>query len=249
MWGITNTPSLQSDYEPATKHFLLIGFLAMFCSSIVFAVYCFKKMDKRQQENMVFLATAASTLFYYLMWSGFGVMHKLDSEGGTREVFWARYLDRFVTGPLLLYSLADLCQAELPEVLMLVSVDFFMTAAAGIGSTELHPWKWIWWTIGMAFFVVLAIQVFGIVNQAKQAGNPLSYNINILALLLLLSWLVYDTVWVLGEEGLGAISISLEVGFVVLADLVSKIAYGLFLIFVVLPQKEEGSSEEETSLV
>mmetsp|Transcript_18448 Transcript_18448/g.37458 ORF Transcript_18448/g.37458 Transcript_18448/m.37458 type:complete len:102 (+) Transcript_18448:70-375(+) len=101
----------------------------------------------------------------------------------------------------------------------------------------------------MAFFVILAIQVFGIVNTAKSAGNPLAPSLNILALLLLLSWAVYDTVWVLGEEGLGAMSVSLEVGFIVLADIVSKIAYGLYLIFVVLPQKEEGSAEEETSLV
>jgi len=73
----------------------------------------------------------------------------------------------------------------------------------------------------------------------------------ILVLMVLISWCVYPIVWVLGEEGLEAINVNAEVAFVVLADLVSKIGYGLYLIFAVLPSSEEEGEggQEKTSLV
>ena len=47
--GLTNAQSLQAEYPPATKHFLLIGFLGMFIGSVVFCFLSFKKKENKMQ--------------------------------------------------------------------------------------------------------------------------------------------------------------------------------------------------------
>merc|ERR1712216_679997 len=104
--GLTNAQSLQAEYPPATKHFLLIGFLGMFIGSVVFCFLSFKKQQNKMQETIMFLATAISAGCYYCMWSGFGVSKKLDSAGNTRMVFFAHFMDRFFSMPLVIYRSA-----------------------------------------------------------------------------------------------------------------------------------------------
>lgn len=84
----------------------------------------------------------------------------------------------------------------------------------------------------------------------------LAHPLQVLVMILLVSFIVYPTVWVLGEEGLEAISINMEVtqlrhslrlftclqsGLYVLVDLVSKIVFGLYLLFAVLGSEEQDS--------
>merc|ERR1711966_390698 len=124
--GLTNAQSLQAEYPPATKHFLLIGFLGMFIGSVVFCFLSFKKQQNKMQETIMFLATAISAGCYYCMWSGFGVSKKLDSAGNTRMVFFAHFVDRFFSMPLVIYSLCQVANAEFGEIVFLLAVQLWM---------------------------------------------------------------------------------------------------------------------------
>ena len=92
----------------------------------------------------------------------------------------------------------------------------------------------------------------------------LAHPLQVLVMILLVSFIVYPTVWVLGEEGLEAISINMEVtqlrhflglftclqsGLYVLVDLVSKIVFGLYLLFAVLGSEEQDSEGTPSSLL
>ena len=92
----------------------------------------------------MFLATIISAGCYYCMWSGFGVNKKLDSEGNSRLVFFAHFVDRFFSMPLVLYSLCTVANAEMGELVLILGLDMLMVFSAFIGATQLHPWKWIW---------------------------------------------------------------------------------------------------------
>ncbi|EKX47260.1 hypothetical protein GUITHDRAFT_106708 [Guillardia theta CCMP2712] len=275
MSSLTNAGSMQGDYEPAeieiamsmatmmfmvaddddvdwenTKHFLLIGFLGMFVGAIVFYYLSMNKKEKKLHETLMFLVAVTSAAAYYLMWSGFGVVKKTDSAGKERLVFFAHFIERLLTTPLLLYSICDLTNAAKGETVMILGLDMLMVASSTIGATQLRPWKWFWWTVGIAFFVLLALQVWSLYSKAKESGNSYAAGLQVLVMILLVSFIVYPTVWVLGEEGLQAISINMESGLYVLVDLVSKIVFGLYLLFAVLGSEEQDSEgAEKTSLV
>merc|ERR1711939_236606 len=248
--GLTNAQSLQAEYPPATKHFLLIGFLGMFIGSVVFCFLSFKKQQNKMQETIMFLATAISAGCYYCMWSGFGVSKKLDSAGNTRMVFFAHFVDRFFSMPLVIYSLCQVANAEFGEIVFLLGLDMLMVACAAIGATQLHPWKWIWWTFGVIILIVLGVQLWMVYVKAKEANSPSSTGPLVLTLITIVTAFVYPTVWVLGEEGLEAFDINVETGFTVMADLVGKIVFGLYLLFAVLgAEEEDAEGAEKTSLV
>ena len=72
----------------------------------------------------------------------------------------------------------------------------------------------------------------------------------ILTLITVVTAFVYPTVWVLGEEGLQAFDINVETGLTVVADLIGKVVFGLYLHFAVLgAEEEDAEGAEKTSLV
>lgn len=250
MSGYTNTASMQGEYEAATKHFLLIGFLAMLIGSIVFGSFVIKKTDNKMQEVLMFLVATISAASYYLMWSGYGVYKKTGSDGEERVVFVAELAQRMITEPLLIYSFALVTNAESGDVVLAMGTAALMSFASEIGSAQLHPYKWAWWTLGVVLWIVLALQMYGLFVRAKEAGASLVAEIRILLLLLLLPFCAFPVLWVLGEEGLEVFPISYEVGFGCIADIVCKIVYGLYLLLSVLPREEqELEGAEKTSLV
>ncbi|KAJ1480399.1 hypothetical protein T484DRAFT_1956671, partial [Baffinella frigidus] len=133
MSGYTNTASMQGEYEAATKHFLLIGFLAMLIGSIVFGSFVIKKTDNKMQEVLMFLVATISAASYYLMWSGYGVYKKTGSDGEERVVFVAELAQRMITEPLLIYSFALVTNAESGDVVLAMGTAALMSFASEIG--------------------------------------------------------------------------------------------------------------------
>ena len=101
MSGYTNQPSLQGEYEAATKHFLLIGFLAMLVGSVVFGYFAMKKKEGKMQviscpAQALSVASHDTAAYVYVWWgvllcnsrgSGcFMVYSKLGWEPGSLSV-------------------------------------------------------------------------------------------------------------------------------------------------------------------
>jgi bacteriorhodopsin len=160
-----------------------------------------------------------------------------------------------LTGPccaaqLLLYSFALVTGAESGDILLACGTAVLSAFASEIGSAQLHPWKWYWWTLSVALWLVLALQMYGLFVRAKEAGSAIVQESRTLLLLLLIPFCAFPVLWVLGEEGLEVFPISYEVGFSCIADMVCKVVYGLYLLLSVLPQEEDAlEGAEKTSLV
>jgi len=245
-----NALSFQSGYTEAIKHFLLIGFLGMFVGAFVFVLMSFQR-NQKMLDTITFLIAIISTGAYYCMMNGYGVIHK-DEADGQVTIFWARYVDRLFTTPLILLDIALLVRAEAGETVMLVGNDILMVIAASIGATQLSPIKWIWWVISIIFFVLIFLQLFGFLAKVRDdEDSSITQGVKVLIAITFISWCIYPIMWVLGAEGLNVISIDFEVGLICLADIVSKLGFGFYLMFAVLdPAKsEDAESAERTSLV
>uniref|UniRef100_A0A6T8IZ18 Rhodopsin n=1 Tax=Hemiselmis andersenii TaxID=464988 RepID=A0A6T8IZ18_HEMAN len=247
--GLTDVPSIQAEYPTSTRHFLLIGFLGMFVGSIVFCYLAMKKKGNNITQTVTFIIASVAAGAYYSMWSGYGVTKKVEAEGPQRFIFWGRYVDWLITTPLLLYDIAVVVDAELGEIVMLLGVDVLMIVSGYIGASVLHPYKWAWWTLGMFFFGIVMYMFVGFYSKCRETKPDVADKYKILLALTIVSWCVYPIMWVIGSEGLAAVSLDIEVGFICLADLVAKVGFGLYLLFAVLPTEEEGEAAEKTSLV
>jgi bacteriorhodopsin len=80
-----------------------------------------------------------------------------------------------------------------------------------IGASVVHPWKWAWWTVGMFFFGIIIYKFVCFYSKVKEANADLADNFRTLLAITVISWCVYPIVWVLGSEGLAAITIDMEV--------------------------------------
>ena len=98
----------------------------------------------------------------------------------------------------------------------------------------------------------------------------MTQGLKILIAITFISWCIYPIMWVLGSEGLSAVSLDFEVkppprihqsrplprcslirlgaqqvGLITLADLVSKLAFGFYLMFAVLDTANDDLAESE----
>mmetsp|Transcript_34505 Transcript_34505/g.91077 ORF Transcript_34505/g.91077 Transcript_34505/m.91077 type:complete len:104 (+) Transcript_34505:658-969(+) len=103
----------------------------------------------------------------------------------------------------------------------------------------------------MVFFVLIFLQLFGFLAKVRDDEDvSTTQGIKILVAITFISFCVYPIMWVLGSEGLSAVSLNFEVGLICLADLVSKIAFGFYLMFGIDSKAEETvDTAERTSLV
>jgi len=243
--------SFQSAYTESIKHFLLIGFLALFVGALVFVYMSFQRSQKLS-DNILFLVAIISAGTYYSMMNGYGVIHKNETSGEVVTIFWARYVDRLFTTPLILLDIALLVRAEAGETVMLIGNDILMVVAAGIGATQLSPSKWIWWVVSIVFFVLIFLQLFGFLAKVRDDENSgVTQGLKILIAITFISWCIYPVMWVLGSEGLSAVTLDFEVALITLADLISKLAFGFYLMFAVQDNSNDelAESAERTSLV
>nr|AHH02131.1 protein 104 [synthetic construct] len=247
--GLTDVASTQAEYTTSTRHFLLIGFLAMFVASVVFCYLGMKKKKDNIPETLVFIITSVAAGSYYIMWSGYAVAHKTDANDQHRMIFWGRYVDWFITTPLLLLTLSMVAEAEAGMTILLIGIDMLMITSGAIGASVVHPYKWFWWTLGVIFFIVVMFMLVGLNSTVKENKPDIAIGFRTLIVLTAISWCVYPIVWVLGSEGLAAVHIDVEVGLICLADLVSKVVFGLYLVFSVNVGDNGGDSAEKTSLV
>ena len=95
----TPTVTFPDDYPNSVRHFLLIGFLGMFIGAIVFFYMGISRKVNTVMHVLTFFIAAVSACSYYAEWAGLGVEYK-TTDTTPRVIFWARYLDWVVTGPV-----------------------------------------------------------------------------------------------------------------------------------------------------
>jgi hypothetical protein len=104
----TPTVTFPDDYPNSVRHFLLIGFLGMFIGAIVFFYMGISRKVNTVMHVLTFFIAAVSACSYYAEWAGLGVEYK-TTDTTPRVIFWARYLDWVVTGPVRPRRAAPAC--------------------------------------------------------------------------------------------------------------------------------------------
>ena len=178
-----------------------------------------------------------AALWYIVMASGSGISLVTGTGGETRLFYYARYIDWTLTTPLLLLGLVWIAVGgrlsrapALAAGIVVADVAMILTGVAG-GATGSN-FKWFWFVISTIFFLIVLALLWGPVraqmNRYEPEGGPrLFYT---LAGVLTVLWILYPIVWIIGTEGVSAVSASVEIFLYAVLDILAKIAFGAILL-------------------
>lgn len=235
-----------------------ITFGIMAFSAIAFALLTFRRpMYDRKHGYLTILIVLVAMTAYYTMASRGG-----DAEirlywrlSYARDVWYARYIDWFVTTPLLLLDLLMIAAVPVGTALWILTADVFMILLGLFGAISTHKYRWGWYAIGCFFEFVLT---WGMLVTAPRYAFKRSRQIGWLylglAIYLNLLWFGYPVVWGLAE-GSNTISEDAEIASYAGLDIAAKAVFGFLLMLIGQPiiskqlEKERAESKSSPSML
>ena len=184
--------------------------------------------------------TMTAAIAYFSMGAGLGqvpIQVEFPRPGsaqvgaaGTREIFYVRYIDWFVTTPLLLLDLLLTAGVPTPTILITIFADEIMVVTGLVGALTSSTYKWGYWTFGMAAFgYVFYSLVFIGRSHARALGPDPSRTFNMCGVLTIFVWFLYPIAWGLSEGG-NVIHPDSEAIFYGVLDVIAKPVFGTLLI-------------------
>ncbi|KAG9915132.1 family A G protein-coupled receptor-like protein, partial [Aureobasidium melanogenum] len=200
-------------------------------------------ITKPRQHRVFHYITAAITMVaaiaYFSMASNLGwtpiYVEFLRSDpvvrGINREIFYVRYIDWFITTPLLLMDLLLTAAMPWPTLLFVLLVDEVMIVTGLVGALVKSSYKWGYFAFGCAaLFYVVWVLVWEARRHANALGSDVGKAFTICGSLTTFLWILYPIAWGLCEGG-NVISPDSEAIFYGILDLFAKPVFGALLIW------------------
>lgn len=224
-----------------TQLWLWIAFIGMCIGSVVFGL---KAAAMRRKEGMEFPLES----FFICLWAATMYLTMILGETVTQvfdqTVFWGRYLDWAVTTPLLLLELGVIAGLRPKLIAGVMGADFFMILTGLIATLEDTPENYLWWTISTgAFLAILASLLTEYSASARRREGKVNSLFQTLRNVLIVLWICYPIVWLLGVEGFRVLSTGIETALYAILDLCAKVGFG----FIVISANEETLSHASNS--
>lgn len=223
-------------YTPGSEGlFLWIGTAGMALGLLYFLGRGWGVKDTKLKQFYainIFVTTIAFSM-YFAMASGFGVSNVELAGGEELPIYWARYADWLFTTPLLLLDIALLASADRETIYTLIGLDVFMIATGLVGALAANPtYRIAWWGISTAALLVLLYVLAGTLKAAAANQSDAARSLtSTLKNALIVLWLAYPVVWILGTEGtLELIPLYTETAAFMALDLTAKVGYGAYLL-------------------
>ena len=217
------------------------------CSVMGFSTLVFMglAMTKPQTHRVFHYITAAitatATIAYFAMGSNLGQVpiqaefvrpysHEV-AAAGTREIFWVRYVDWFITTPLLLVDLLLTAGMPWPTILAVVFADWVMIITGLVGSLISSTYKWGFFSFGCTgLFYILYELIIPSRRQAAALGEGPRKAYMSCGILLSFLWILYPVAWGLSEGG-NVIHPDSEAIFYGILDIFAKPVWGALLLW------------------
>ena len=213
-----------------TKLWLWIGFIGLSVGSIIFGL---KAVAMRGKEGIefplqTFFITFWAAAMYLTMILGDTILIDFN---GQREIFVGRYVDWLVTTPLLLLELGVVAGLRSQVILTAVGIDLLMILTGIVAAIQGAPNNYIYYIIGTGFFlVILGLLFTEFSNSARRRNDKINKLFQTLRNVLILLWICYPIVTIIGPEGFRLIDIGIETALYTVLDLFAKVGFGLIII-------------------
>lgn len=212
---------------------------------MVVATFAFMGLSftKPRNQRIFHYITAAITLVasiaYFSMGSNLGwtaiqvefERTRANVGGNMRQIFYVRYIDWFVTTPLLLLDLLLTCGLPTPTIVYTILINEVMVITGLVGALVQSTYKWGYYTFGcVAFLFVAWTVVFEGRAHARALGADINKVYTICGVWTIFLWFLYPIAWGLCEGG-NYITSDSEAIFYGILDLLAKPVFGALLIW------------------
>ncbi|KAK7987163.1 Bacteriorhodopsin [Apiospora saccharicola] len=185
--------------------------------------------------------TATACISYFCMGSNLGQVpiqvqfirpnSRQVGAAGTREIFYVRYIDWFITTPLLLTDLLLTAGIPWPTLIAVLFADIAMIVTGLVGALTQTRYKWGFWTFGMFGLFYIIYELIGPARRhASALGDGPSKTFLMCGVLLSFLWFLYPIAWGLGEGG-NVIHPDSEAIFYGILDVIAKPVWGALLLW------------------
>lgn len=234
------TPLLNTlNTVPATEQTILwITCVLMALGALAIVLAGRSAPEERHHLVLSFFVPVIAACAYFAMATGQG-----DLQVDDRRVYFARYLDWVLTTPLLLLGLLivglPLMRRNMEDsrsrnglIGAVVGADVGMIVAGLFASLSTDSMaRWVWYVISCGFFLAVLWSIWVPVRQSAATLGPANAALyGRLLMVLTVLWLIYPVLWVLGTEGLGIISSTVEVLVFAIIDVCAKVGFGLIVV-------------------
>lgn len=210
--------------------------------------------------------TAVATIAYWSMGSDLGqvpiqtefVRSGITQSAGTREIFYVRYIDWFVTTPLLLTDLLLTAGVPWPTIFVTIIADEIMIVTGLVGALTQTSYKWGYWVFGtVALFFIAYELAIDARRHANAHGGSVKSTFLQTGVLTLVLWFLYPIAWGL-SEGANVLHPDSEAIFYGVLDVLAKPGFGFLLLWghskidpaqIGLATREPGVVAEKTAPV
>jgi bacteriorhodopsin len=203
--GFTNTVMTDNHITSAGSSFYFAVCAVMGVSAFAFMGLASRK---HRSQRLFHYLTAAITLVaaiaYFCMGSNLGwtaiqvEFARSDPKvsGLMRQIFYVRYIDWFVTTPLLLADLLLTCGMPGPTIMYVILMDEVMVITGLVGALVKSSYKWGFFTFGsIAFLFVAYSVVFEGRAYAKALGADIHRTYVICGVWTIFLWCLYPIAW------------------------------------------------------
>ncbi|KAI6101418.1 hypothetical protein EDD16DRAFT_1696834 [Pisolithus croceorrhizus] len=187
------------------------------------------------------------SLLISLLWTGLGrhrnripyqipvvvltVSPSSATGGGTRQVWYVRYIQWFINAPLILLGLLIFTNMTVSDILTTLFFSWVVVVSGLIGALVSSSYKWGYYAFGLAALFYLWYRLFGHSSRYPfRVGQNVRSGYWGLAAYVAFIWTLYPICWGL-SEGSNTISPTSEMVFYGILDV---IAGPLFLFFYML---------------
>lgn len=146
---------------------------------------------------------------------------------------WVRYVGWLLTCPILLCQLSGLPKHKsfqgqsVRHTVILLLADQTMILSGVTAVFTSSPWKWVFFSVGVVSGFVCVYILFHTLRAAAQVyPHEVKYALLKMTAVYFAAWISFPIFFILGEEGLGLISLHTSLLLHTFADLVAKNLFG-----------------------
>ncbi|KAK7753064.1 hypothetical protein SLS62_005014 [Diatrype stigma] len=240
--GVNNAVGQQADLAITTHgsdwYFTVCAVMGVTTLAIMGAALR-KPQSHRTFHYITASITAVACISYFSMGANLGqvpiqaefLRTRKVGAAGTREIFYARYIDWAITTPLLLLDLLLTAGVPTHTILVTLLADEIMVVTGLVGALTRTSYKWGYWTFGMvALFFIAYELLWDARRHAARLGGAARTSFNTCGIYLVFIWFLYPIAWGLSEGG-NVIHPDAEAAFYGVLDVFAKPIFGAILLW------------------
>jgi bacteriorhodopsin len=210
-----------------------------FCTILFFLWAQMRSEGNRFFHHITAFATLIAAIAYFTMasnlgWTGITVeWHRSNHRvaGDTRQIFYVRYIEWFLTTPLILSNLFFVAGMPWQSLAQITILSWVMVVTRLVGALVSTTYKWGYFVFGaVTYFYIVYELLFSVRTHATSLGDDIRKAYFFPAALQSLIWLLYPIAWGVCEGG-NVIAPDSEAVFYGILDILTIVCIQALLLF------------------